>query len=213
MKRPPGRATGRPRGRRRGDPSVTRKSLVVAASELFAEHGYEGVSFRQIARRARVDPNLIYHYFEGKEALFLESLQLNFQPLRPQSAGGLAPGEDLGERIVKRFLDLWTGNGTGRPFLAILRACATSDRAAAAIRRFAAETVLPSVRPDLDKEAAVRTALVGGQLFGLGVARHLLRLEPLVSLSDDQLARRLGPAVTATLLGSSRATVRPTPPK
>jgi AcrR family transcriptional regulator len=199
----------RPRGRRGGPKGVTRTAIVVAAGRLFARHGYEGVSLREIARQAGVDAGMIYHYFGGKEELFLESLRLTFQPLRPSGPPGGAEGEDLGERIVKRFLDTWDVDGKGNPFLGVLRACATSDSAAAALRKFASEAVVPAVRQDIGEDVGVRTALVGSQLLGLATVRYLLRFEPLASMNHTQLARRVGPLLTATLLsGSPRTTER-----
>lgn len=48
----------------------TRRDLVEAALELFAEKGYYGVSLRDIARAAGVQQATIYHHFASKEALF-----------------------------------------------------------------------------------------------------------------------------------------------
>lgn len=202
---PRGSRPPRRRGRRRGSRGETRRTILAAAGRLFSRHGYDGVSFRDIGRAAGVDPALIYHYFEGKESLFLETLHLSFEPLKARRSFSGGSREDLGERIILRFLDLWTSEGRGEPFLGILRACITNDRAAGIIRRFASERVLPSVRSDLDGDARLRTSLVGSQLFGIGVARHVLRLEPLPSMSNAEIARRLGPQVTMTLLGPTPA--------
>lgn len=45
--------------------------LISEAGKLFAEHGYEGVSTREIAKAAEVNISLISYYFEGKEGLYL----------------------------------------------------------------------------------------------------------------------------------------------
>jgi AcrR family transcriptional regulator len=60
-KRPP----GRPRART-GDP---RADLVEIAARLFAEHGYEGTSLKQVARGAEVTPAMIAYYFRDKAGL------------------------------------------------------------------------------------------------------------------------------------------------
>ena len=50
----------------------TREKLVVAAENLFALHGYRGVSVRAIAAAAGVNWSLLGYYFRGKEGLLFE---------------------------------------------------------------------------------------------------------------------------------------------
>jgi len=50
----------------------TRGSIVAAARAEFAARGYSGARVEQIAQRADVKKELIYHYFRSKEALFEE---------------------------------------------------------------------------------------------------------------------------------------------
>lgn len=51
--------------------SDSRRSLVLdAARAVFNEHGIEGASIREIARRAGYTPGAIYSYFENKEAIY-----------------------------------------------------------------------------------------------------------------------------------------------
>jgi AcrR family transcriptional regulator len=51
-----------------------RASLIDAASELFAAHGYDGVSVRDIASAAGVQASVIIRYFGSKEELFRQVL-------------------------------------------------------------------------------------------------------------------------------------------
>ena len=50
----------------------TREKLVAAAENLFALHGYQGVSVRAIAAAAGVNWSLVGYYFRGKEGLLFE---------------------------------------------------------------------------------------------------------------------------------------------
>lgn len=61
-----------PGPRRRGRPiSVrTRESILDAAENLFASHGYNGVSIRDITKHANVRKSLAAHHFGSKEELF-----------------------------------------------------------------------------------------------------------------------------------------------
>ena len=54
--------------RRTGDES--RKSILAAASEVFAEYGFEKATVRQVAARAGISIGGIYLYFRTKEELY-----------------------------------------------------------------------------------------------------------------------------------------------
>lgn len=61
---------GRPRGR--SDKGIARETaLYNTALSLFAQHGYERTTLRQIARAAGVSPGLMYRYFDSKQSVVL----------------------------------------------------------------------------------------------------------------------------------------------
>lgn len=47
-----------------------KQSLIIAATRLMAEDGYDGVSVRSICQEAKVNNNSITYHFGGKEKLF-----------------------------------------------------------------------------------------------------------------------------------------------
>lgn len=47
-----------------------RSALLNAAKALFARHGFEGTSVRDIADKARVNVSAVSYYFDGKEKLY-----------------------------------------------------------------------------------------------------------------------------------------------
>ena len=56
-------------------PAAQRRGLVLeAATQAFAEHGYEGASIGQIAERAGVVASVVYDHFGSKRALYVELL-------------------------------------------------------------------------------------------------------------------------------------------
>ena len=56
---------------RPGRPSEgAREAILLAARELFAEHGYDEVSTAMIIDRAGVSRGAMYHHFDGKRELF-----------------------------------------------------------------------------------------------------------------------------------------------
>src|ERR1700761_2822556 len=62
------RKPGRPRVR---VDSANRGNVILDAAEaLFSVHGFHGVTVRQVAEEAGVDPALLGYYFESKRGLF-----------------------------------------------------------------------------------------------------------------------------------------------
>lgn len=109
-----------------------RERILDAAEALFAEHGYDGVTLRQIARRARVDVALASYHFGKKLDLFQavferRAASLNesrLQALRAcQSAAGKR-GPSV-EQIIEAFLRPLelaqeTGDDGWRHYLALI---------------------------------------------------------------------------------------------
>lgn len=89
------------RGRSQSERSeATRRALIAAGRELFAERGYESVGTEEIVARAGVTRGALYHHFEGKRGLFA------------------AVFEDVERELVARFsLEQLTGDD---PFAALV---------------------------------------------------------------------------------------------
>jgi AcrR family transcriptional regulator len=66
----------------------TRTRLLKAAAEVFAEHGYENATVRQICTRAGANVALVNYHFGDKLELYTEVLRF---ALRPGAAGGNFP--------------------------------------------------------------------------------------------------------------------------
>lgn len=83
-----------------------RRILRVAADE-FAKKGYDGARIDAIARRCKISKNLIYHYFDGKEALFIAVLERAYASLRERQQSlrlqSSAPVEGISRLIVDTF--------------------------------------------------------------------------------------------------------------
>ena len=62
------RNRGRPAKEQGGE--IKRDSILDAAEVLFAEHGFDGVTVRQVTRKANVDVALAHYYFGTKRGLF-----------------------------------------------------------------------------------------------------------------------------------------------
>ncbi len=61
--------------------SPTRERILDVAEALFAQHGLAGTAVRDIAREAGLTPGSLYHYFDGKQALYEAVLERGVGPL------------------------------------------------------------------------------------------------------------------------------------
>ena len=192
------------RGRRPGSPN-TRGQVLDVAHRRFMADGYQTVSLRSIAAEAGVDVALISYFFGSKRGLFAAVLALPASPpdvLRAALPGDLAT---LPERVLRALLDTWDDPSRGAQLRVVLTA-AVQD---AELRRLLTD-VLEREMIDLLAErfggadARYRAAAFGAQLAGLVSTRYLLRLEPLASMSADEIVRYHAPGL--------RAAIRPRPP-
>ena len=190
----------RRRGRRPGG-ADTRTALLDAARVEFAERGYEGATVRRIAERAGVDAAMVNHWFGGKEALFAASIDLPISPAEIHAQ--VVPGdpEQLGARIVGRFLTVWDATGGG-PLAALLQSVAGHDKAARMLREFITKTLIGPVVTTVAPDApTLRGTLVASQLIGLGLARYVLQLEPLASADHAAVVAAVAPNLQRYLTG------------
>jgi TetR/AcrR family transcriptional regulator len=88
----------------RRNPAATRKKLLTAARREFARNGLAGARVDEIAERAGVNKQLVYHYFGDKDALYLAVLEWVYEEIRAQerklNLEGLPP-----ERAIQKLIE------------------------------------------------------------------------------------------------------------
>jgi AcrR family transcriptional regulator len=190
--------------RRKGRPlknaGVARSDILRAALEVFAQRGLEGASLREIARKAKVDPALPHHYFDGKVDLFLSAVRMRLQPPSP---GSVPPDETENQRaarLIRTFFERWGDGSTAQPFRALIASTAASPAVARLVQKLFVSQLFPYVAKRLGRSNADRQAgLVAAQLIGLGVIRNVLALEPLASMPLEEFSLLTAPGVAAAL--------------
>jgi AcrR family transcriptional regulator len=184
-------------GRRSGNPD-TKAEILAAARRLFAEEGFESVSMRRIASEAGVDPSLIHHYFGSKDDLFLAAIELPMDPA-PEVAAVLKGGgiEGAGGRLMHAFVTIWDGPHQEK-LLAVVRTSLSKPSMAFVLRQLFEHRIVKTVESSIGDQVdhvPVRANFIASQVFGLVVARYILKLEPLASLNEAQLAETVGPTI------------------
>ena len=90
----------------------TRNVLVAAATEVFAQRGYEGASLEEIAETAGFTRGAIYKHFAGKEDLFFAVID-DYNERVIEAFRAIAPASpDASEWDVSRLADLWRASVT-----------------------------------------------------------------------------------------------------
>ncbi len=91
-----------------------REQIMLAAAQLFVEHGYAGTSVRQIADRAGMLPGSVYHHFSAKEDLFIAIQRESFRRLARDIESALKESKDPWERLelacAEHIHDVAAGN-------------------------------------------------------------------------------------------------------
>jgi AcrR family transcriptional regulator len=191
------------RGRRPGT-STTRDAILAAARERFSAQGYDRVRMRDVASDAGVDVALVTYHFGSKDGLFGAALEMP-EPMAALMADVLEHGEldDFGERFLRRVLEVWDDERTGGALVALVRSAMSHPPAAERLRDFVQSELLQRIAGRLDvPDADRRAALFGSQLIGLMLYRHVLHVEPVASMSRDELVERAAPALQRHLTGS-----------
>lgn len=100
--------------------SNLREKILRAASELFAERGYAATSVREIASMAGCTKPALYYYFQGKEALFLETLRFESDWVAETMAEVVNVDQPMRDRLIggmQLFLDQLSSNARGMRLL------------------------------------------------------------------------------------------------
>lgn len=196
-----GDGTGRRTGRRPGS-ADTRGRILAAARAAFGERGYDGATVRDVAARASVDPALVHHYFGTKQQLFLAASEfpVDVAEVVPRLLAG--PRDGMGERFVRFVVELWDRPEVQPLLMGIVRSASTDKVAAGMMRRLLAEGPFLALARAIDlPDARLRATLAGTQLMGLVLARYVILVEPLATMTPAELATMLGPTMDRYLAG------------
>lgn len=157
---------------------------------------------RAVAERAGVDVALVPYYFDNKDGLFAASLEL---PLDPHEVIEQLFGEGLegiGERVVRTFATYLDDPTIGPALLGLIRSALSESTGHAVMRDFIDNVLIEAYARHLGRpDARQRAALAGSQIIGLALARRVLAVEPLASMSVDDVVAYAAPTIQRYLTG------------
>ena len=196
------KATKTPRTGRRPGTSSSRDEILEAARKLFAERGYQGATIRAIGAEAGVDAALVVHFFGNKAELLGEAIEWPFAP-EVEMPKLLVDGKHhAGEHLVALVVRTWDREGGRNPILTLVRAATTEPKAAEMLGEFVQTQLFAPLMERLGSDRPeLRTSLAASQLVGLGLARHVLRVEPVASAKPGDVVAWYGPTLQRYLTG------------
>ncbi len=192
------------RSGRRPGPTTTREAIAEAARRQFAELGYDRATLRGIAGEATVDAALVVRFYGSKDALFREVMAL--PPAVAEAIAALADGPraTVGRRLAEAIVGMLEDPRSRSVVLGRIRSASSHPDAAALVRETVTRDVGRLVAALTDDEPETRAVLVGSQIVGLALARHVVRVEPLASLPAADVVDYIAPVFQHYLVGPLR---------
>jgi AcrR family transcriptional regulator len=185
----------------RGGGTDVRAEILWAARELFAEQGFRGTTIRAVAARAGVDVALVPYYFGNKDALFEAALDTAGDVSARLDELFVGDPASLGQRLVLGIDAMLSDEGSGSAMLALMRSAVAEGPGRQAALIFANAVILATYRRHIETpDAALRASLAASQIIGFALARYVLNIEPLASMSSTDAAANVGPTLQRYLL-------------
>jgi AcrR family transcriptional regulator len=178
----------------RDERGVLAARILTAAREAFADTGLAGTTIRSVARQAGVDPALVYHYFRSKEGLLDAATAPPQRWLESVAKTWTTPVSELGSALLRLMLGAWADDEIGPVLRAVLQTAAHDPGTREKLRRVVEGSLMGVSHLGSDeRDRLVRSGLVSSQLMGLAMMRYVWRIEPVASMSDDELVAALAP--------------------
>lgn len=171
------------------------RSLIEAANAVFAEHGYDAATTREVAERAGCSEGLIHRYFGGKRGLLLAVMEAKAAEVLEGHRSALPDLDNVQDDIEQVLLWPLDALWEHRDFMRVSVAQATIDpelgrnvagrihnqRVALVLEKLRRHRNAGRVRPDIDLEAAAQAVASFGFMLGfmgqvvIGMSRRDVR--------------------------------------
>ncbi len=178
----------------RDERGVLSARILDAAREAFADTGWAGTTIRSVARAADVDPALVYHYFGSKEGLLDAATNPPRRWLESVAKTWTTPVAGLGAALLRLMLGAWADTEIGPVLRSVLQTAAHEQTTREKLRRVVEANLMGVSQLGADeRDRQVRSGLVASQIMGLAMLRFIWKIEPVASMSDDELVAAIAP--------------------
>ena len=164
-----------------------------------------GTSMRAIAAEAGVDASLIVHFFGTKAGLLSAAVEWPFDPEEAMARIVARGGRHrAGEELARLVIRTWDREGDRNAIMTLLRAATVEPAAAEMMRDFMQVELFPPLFQRLNPDQPeLRASLAASQLVGVGIARYVLRFEPLARAGKEEVVAWIAPTLERYLIGKA----------
>ncbi|BBY23078.1 TetR family transcriptional regulator [Mycobacterium stomatepiae] len=178
----------------RDERGVLAARITAAARNEFAQHGWAGTTIRAVAREADVDPALVYHYFGSKEGLLDAATNPPQKFLDNVAKVWTTPVDQLGAALISVLLDAWAANEVAPTLRAIVQTAAHEPATREKLRRIVEGSLMGVSHLGVDeRDRLIRSGLVSSQMMGFALMRYVWKIEPVASMTDDEVVAAVAP--------------------
>ncbi|MDT5128986.1 MAG: hypothetical protein QOH54_4630 [Mycobacterium sp.] len=178
----------------RDERGVLSARILAAAREEFAENGWAGTTIRAIARTAEVDPALVYHYFASKEALLDAATTPPLRWLESVAKTWTTPVPELGAALLRLMLGAWTDEEIGPVLRSVILTAAHEPSTREKLRALVEGSLMGLAQLGVDDhDRLARSGLISSQIIGLAMMRFVWKIEPVASMSEDEIVAAVAP--------------------
>ncbi|WP_179475041.1 TetR/AcrR family transcriptional regulator [Mycolicibacterium vinylchloridicum] len=189
----------------RDEKGVLAARILDAARGEFAEHGSAGTTIRAVARAAEVDPALVYHYFGSKEGLLDAATNPPQRWLENVAKTWTTPVPELGSALLRLMLSAWADDEIGPILRAVLQTAAHEPSTREKLRRVVEGQLMGVSQLGADEaDRRKRSGLISSQIMGLAMMRYIWHIEPVASLTDDEIVAAVAPNLQRYVDGDLR---------
>ncbi|TDH50057.1 TetR/AcrR family transcriptional regulator [Mycobacterium eburneum] len=175
--------------------------ILGAARAAFAEHGWAGTTIRAVARAAEVDPALVYHYFGSKEGLLDAATTPPQKWFDGVAAAQQMPIGEMGAAMLRLLLASWADDDIAPTLRAILQIAAHEPATLDKLRMIIEGSLMQVAALGDERDRLLRSGLISSQMMGFALMRYVWKIEPLASMSEDDVVAAIGPNLQRYLEG------------
>lgn len=156
-------------------------------------------------------------FFGSKQELFAAVMSVPPDVLERLDTAFRGPLQDLGQRVVCAFLDVWEGDpASAEPLMAMLRGAVVHEPAREQLREFVQDRLANGVSRrapttahgagDEGADAALRAGVASSMLLGLVLGRRIVEVPTLARADREALVEMVAPAIHGVLTGHWQST-------
>ncbi|WP_396890962.1 TetR/AcrR family transcriptional regulator [Mycobacterium sp. Z3061] len=180
----------------RDERGVLQARILNSARQEFATHGWAGTTIRAVARTADVDPALVYHYFGSKERLLDAATDPPAKWLETVAQTWATPRDELGTRLVRTVLGAWADDEIGPVLRAVVLTAAHDERTREKLRAVVERSLIGGSTLGTDETDRLRrSGLIASQLIGFALIRFIWKIEPVASMSEEDVVAAVAPNI------------------